>query len=113
MESNEHLLTKNTIFVDSVKNRDYKLNNYLYQKPNSNLLGFPLRLGIYNLARKTPDSFYIEIIVRNFGRSVSEEVSVSAIRTLEDGTVITYDPQTYDRVLFQDTLQYVINKDPL
>ena len=38
---------------------------------------------------------------------------VSAIRTLEDGTVITYDPQTYDRVLFQDTLQYVINKDPL
>ncbi len=59
------------------------------------------------------DSFYIEVIVKNFGRSVSEDLEVSAIRTLEDGTVITYDPQSFDRVLYQDTLNYVIYRDPL
>ena len=68
VQENEHLLTKNTIFVDSVKNRNIGINGYVYQKPNSNLLGFPLRLGIYNLAKKDPDSFYISNYINNNDR---------------------------------------------
>nr|WP_298541292.1 BamA/TamA family outer membrane protein [uncultured Aquimarina sp.] len=54
----EYLLTKNEIFVDSVKTNDTKLFNQLYQKPNSKLAWTPLRLHIYNLAKVHPDSSY-------------------------------------------------------
>ncbi len=56
----EFLLTKNEIFVDSIKSKDIKLYNQLYQKPNTHLplLGSPLRLHIYNLAKKNADSSY-------------------------------------------------------
>ncbi|WP_317130842.1 translocation and assembly module lipoprotein TamL [Aquimarina intermedia] len=54
----EFLLTKNEIYVDSVKTNDIKLENQLYQKPNIKLLGIPIRLHIYNLAKAEPDSAY-------------------------------------------------------
>ncbi len=58
------------------------------------------------------DSFYVELIVKNFGRTVTDDLAVSVIRTLEDGTVITYDEQLFERVKYQDTLQYVIHRNP-
>jgi len=54
----DFLLTKNEVFVDSVKTSDTKLYNQLYQKPNSKLAWTPFRLHIYNLARVHPDSSY-------------------------------------------------------
>lgn len=88
LQSDEHLLTKNTIYIDSVKNRDYKLNNYILQKPNSNLLGFPIRLGIYNLAKKNPDSFYITRLYENQKRKerldklLSEKQNIRRVHSL-------------------------------
>jgi outer membrane protein assembly factor BamA len=52
------LLTKNEILVnETVVNNDVT-NNLIYQKANSRFFGFPLRLSLYNLAKKNPDSSY-------------------------------------------------------
>ena len=58
VESDEHLLIENTIFVDSAELKNKIVYNQLYQKPNSRLLGFPLELHIFNLAKPKPDSAF-------------------------------------------------------
>ncbi|GGW23310.1 membrane protein [Arenibacter certesii] len=55
---NELLLTKNTIFADSVKVNNEDVHSLIFQKPNSTVLGYPLRLNLYNLAKKDPDSSF-------------------------------------------------------
>ncbi|MFV8352292.1 BamA/TamA family outer membrane protein [Flavobacterium sp. XS2P14] len=52
------LLTKNEIAVNDKKIKDETVFNQLYQKPNSTLLGYRLRLNLYNLANLNPDSTY-------------------------------------------------------
>ena len=52
------LLTKNTIFVDGKKNNVEDVFNQLYQKQNSSILGYRLRLNIFNLAKQKTDSIY-------------------------------------------------------
>ncbi|WP_449619087.1 translocation and assembly module lipoprotein TamL [Psychroserpens luteolus] len=56
VEKNEHLLTNNTVLVNDKKNTTETISNLLYQKPNGTLLGIPLRVHIYNLARPNIDS---------------------------------------------------------
>ena len=55
---NELLLKKNTIYADSAKINDESIQSLILQKPNSTLLGYPLRLNLYNLAKKNPDSSF-------------------------------------------------------
>ncbi len=55
---NELLLTKNNIFADQVKVKDANIESLIVQEPNSKVLGYPLRLNIYNLAKVNPDSSY-------------------------------------------------------
>src|SRR5690606_39033795 len=55
---NELLLTKNLIYADSVKVTNEDIHSFIFQKPNSTILGYPLRLNLYNLANKNPDSTY-------------------------------------------------------
>ncbi|PNQ75266.1 hypothetical protein C1T31_03800 [Hanstruepera neustonica] len=52
----EHLLVKNTVYVNDKVNKTETINNLLYQKENRNLLGIPFRLYIYNTARPNIDS---------------------------------------------------------
>jgi outer membrane protein assembly factor BamA len=52
------LLTKNEITVNDKAIKDENVFNQLYQKPNSTLLGYRLRLNLYNLANLNPDSTY-------------------------------------------------------
>ena len=52
------LLTKNEIRVNGKIIKEEKLFNQLYQKPNTTLLGYRLRLNLYNLANLNPDSTY-------------------------------------------------------
>jgi hypothetical protein len=54
--ANERLLTQTTVMVDDKKERSERVNNLIAQKPNSKLLGIPLRLQIYNLAKPNSDS---------------------------------------------------------
>ena len=54
--ANDHLLTENTVLVDDKKDKTETISNLIYQKPNGQLLGIPLRLHIFNLARPNIDS---------------------------------------------------------
>uniref|UniRef100_UPI00404A55E4 translocation and assembly module lipoprotein TamL n=1 Tax=Flavobacterium sp. TaxID=239 RepID=UPI00404A55E4 len=54
----KQLLIKNEILVDSVAVNNEITDGLLYQKPNSKFFGFPLRLTLYSLAKKNPDSTY-------------------------------------------------------
>ena len=56
VKKEDYLLTDNTVYVNDKKNNSEAVTNLLYQKPNGKLLGFPLRLHIYNLARPNIDS---------------------------------------------------------
>lgn len=52
------LLTRNEILVDGKKETTEEVTNQLYQKPNSQILGYRLRLNLYNLANLKHDSLY-------------------------------------------------------
>ncbi|AWG21232.1 hypothetical protein FFWV33_06630 [Flavobacterium faecale] len=54
----KRLLTKNKILVNGKSTSEENVTNQLYQKPNGKLLGYPLRLNLYNLANLNPDSTY-------------------------------------------------------
>lgn len=45
----EHLLTKNTVYVNGKKTQDETLNTLILQKPNNKTFGLPLSLYFYNL----------------------------------------------------------------
>lgn len=52
------LLAKNEIIVNNKSENSENIVSQLYQKPNSDILGYNLRLHIYNLAKPNPDSSY-------------------------------------------------------
>ena len=54
----KQLLVKNEIIVNNKKITEETVFNQLYQKPNSKLIGYRLRLNLYNLANLNPDSTY-------------------------------------------------------
>jgi len=54
----KQLLISNQILVNGKKINDEDVSNQLYQKPNSSILGYRLRLNLYNLANQNPDSTY-------------------------------------------------------
>lgn len=56
VKKDEYLLTNNTVLVNDQKNNTETINNLMYQKTNGKLLGIPLRVHIYNLARPNIDS---------------------------------------------------------
>ncbi|HEY6142775.1 MAG TPA: BamA/TamA family outer membrane protein [Flavobacterium sp.] len=55
---NKQLLTKNEVSVNDKSTKDDDVINQLYQQPNSSILGYRLRLNLYNLANPNPDSTY-------------------------------------------------------
>ena len=58
IDENELLLTNNNIYADEEKVNDEDIQSLIIQKPNSSLLGYPLRLNLYNLAKQNPDSSF-------------------------------------------------------
>jgi len=58
VDDDELLIKRNTIWTDSVKVVDEAIESLVIQEPNSDLLGYPLRLNLYNLAKPNPDSSY-------------------------------------------------------
>lgn len=61
----KQLLVKNQITIDGKPNKDPIVENLLYQKPNNQLLGFKLRLNLFNLAKQNADSIYRSQFVKN------------------------------------------------
>lgn len=64
VEDGELLLTENTIIADGEKVTDADIQSLVIQEPNSRLLGYPLRLNLYNLAKKDADSSYRAWLLR-------------------------------------------------
>ena len=64
----KRLLTDADITVNDKKEKSDDIKNLLYQKPNSSILGFPLRLNLYNLAPTNPDSLYKAKFINNPGK---------------------------------------------
>ncbi len=58
VEEGELLLTKNTILTNGEKVLDEDIRSLIVQGANSRVLGYPLRLNLYSLAKKNPDSLY-------------------------------------------------------
>jgi len=56
--ADERLLTENEILVNNKKETSEAIVKQLYQQPNSNFLGYRLRLHMYNMAKVNPDSSY-------------------------------------------------------
>ena len=50
--SGKQLLTKNEIIVNNESVSEERIANLVVQQPNSNIAGFPLRLHLFNLAKK-------------------------------------------------------------
>ncbi|HEU4496672.1 MAG TPA: POTRA domain-containing protein, partial [Flavobacterium sp.] len=61
----KRLLKKNEITVNGKTVKDENIENLLYQKPNSTILGYNLRLNLYNLAKKDPDSSFKAKVLDN------------------------------------------------
>lgn len=58
LQKKELLIQDNEIIVNNKSTNSEDLQNQLYQKPNSKLLGFKPRLQLYNLSKKNADSSY-------------------------------------------------------
>lgn len=58
VEDDEFLIKRNSIWADSIKMESEDIESLIIQEPNSDLLGYPLRLNLYNLAKPNPDSLY-------------------------------------------------------
>ena len=68
VEDDEYLVIKNSIYADSVKVYNEELESLIYQKPNSTVLGYPLRLNLFNLAKENPDSSFNAWLYRKENR---------------------------------------------
>lgn len=61
----KRLLTDNKIYQDSTLKKEGELYNLLKQQPNRKILGIPLALHFYNLARPNRDSIYLTWMQNN------------------------------------------------
>jgi outer membrane protein assembly factor BamA len=58
LQKKQLLIEDNKIIINNKSTNSEDLQNQLYQKPNSKLLGFKPRLQLYNLSKKNADSSY-------------------------------------------------------
>ncbi|KGO94140.1 membrane protein [Flavobacterium subsaxonicum WB 4.1-42 = DSM 21790] len=65
---NKHLLEKNDITVNGEDKNDDDHNAQMYQLPNTNILGYHVRLHLFNLATPNADSSYHAWLERKPGR---------------------------------------------
>ncbi|MEO7975927.1 BamA/TamA family outer membrane protein [Flavobacterium sp.] len=72
------LLVKNNILANGKSTNDETAVNQMYQNPNSTLLGYKLRLNLYNLANLNPDSTYQAKFKHNPGKYERESKILSA-----------------------------------
>jgi len=63
--SERHLLTKAKVEVDGKTVKDEAIVEQIVQQPNSNFLGFKLRLHMYNLAKENTDSIFRAKYINN------------------------------------------------
>ena len=65
VEATDYLLTESSFYINGQKKKSEELNNLSFQKKNAALLGIPLRLYLYNLARSNKDSLFEAWLQKN------------------------------------------------
>lgn len=65
VDDDEILIKRNTIWADSVKVTSEDIESLIIQEPNSDLLGYQLRLNLYNLAKPNSDTSYQNWLHKN------------------------------------------------
>ncbi|MDT0621218.1 BamA/TamA family outer membrane protein [Croceitalea vernalis] len=90
VNEDELLLTKNTVYADGQKTNSEAIKGLIAQKPNSTLLGYPLRLNLYNLAKDNPDSLYQDWLTRKEGRQkrLNSFLSEKQVKRLGESFVV-------------------------
>lgn len=88
---NQHLLEKNTILVDDIFVKEEGAVAQLYQEPNKSLLGFKLRLHLYNIAKENADSLYNDWLYRKPNRydNLSALLSEKQVERLGQSFVVS------------------------
>src|SRR5690606_21741340 len=86
----ELLLTKNSIFIDNKKVNESKIKGLISQKPNSSVLGYPLRLNLYNLAKENPDSSFQDWLHRKEKREkrLNNLLSQKQVNRLQESFIV-------------------------
>ena len=86
----ELLLTKNTIYADGEKVSGEDLKGLLAQKPNSHVLGYPLRLNLYNMAKEDSDSLFLDWLHRKEKREerLNRMLSKKQVNRLRESFVV-------------------------
>ncbi|MDC6365963.1 MULTISPECIES: BamA/TamA family outer membrane protein [Flavobacteriaceae] len=87
----ELLLTKNSIYADEEKITDSDIRSLIVQKPNSSVLGYPLRLNFYNLAKENPDSSFQNWLHRKEKRKkrLNNLLSQKQVNRLKESFVVS------------------------
>lgn len=84
VKDDELLLMENDLTVNGETSKDPDALSQMYQKPNSRFLTVPIRLHVYNLAEKKPDSTYEAWLDRNPKRRdrLPKKLSLKQVREL-------------------------------
>ena len=67
----KRLLMKNEISIDDKAIKEEDVFFQLYQKPNSSILGYRLRLNLFNLAKQNTDSLYVKWLKKKPNREAN------------------------------------------
>lgn len=100
VEDDQLLLTKNTFYIDSTKTNNSELKGLVSQKPNSSLLGYPLRLNLYNMAKENPDSSFQAWLHRKEKREkrLNALLSEKQVARLQESFVVKGASELLERV---------------
>lgn len=100
VEDHELLLTKNSIYADEDKVTDEDIRSLIFQKPNSSVLGYPLRLNLYNLAKENPDSSFTDWLQRKEKREkrLNNFLSQKQVNRLRESFVVKGASEFFKRI---------------
>ena len=87
---NQLLLTKNTITVNGEKEKNSEIEDLLYQKPNTRILGLPLGIYVYNWAKPNHDSIYKANLLANPKKLARQTQLFSAKQVQRKGESFLY-----------------------
>lgn len=96
----KHLLEKAEINVNGEKKNDEELKDQLYQLPNTSLLGYHVRLHLYNLAKPNADSSYLAWLDKHPGwhKTMTATLSEKQVMRLGNSFLVSGLSNFYKRV---------------
>ncbi len=91
IDDDEYLVAGNTLLVDSLKIKNEAIESLIYQRPNAALLGYPLRLNLYNLAKENPDSLFQDWLYKKPNRKerLTKQLSEKQVKRLGESFFVS------------------------